>query len=305
MSDSRGIPLIVSGAPRSGTSLLYNLFDGHGEVAWLLNEGFLFEYLFDLDTDHVGLFLDAIPEDTDAFIDGLRDKQVIPPLHESYAQSRDRGSVSEVMMETPWSEIAFREALRGTKPKTVAELWRVLVRACLAGLGDPERRYACLKSPDHGRSAVAALATVSEARAVVIVRDPLYSLDSLKRSRELRGAKLLTWPLLAQNVRAFQRMEATLVESDPDRLAIVRYETLIRDAETEMRRLADWLGIAFAPALLKPTMRGRGWPGISSFQATDGIEEGPARRPIAALTSDEQAYIRRHLASLRERFDYP
>ena len=26
-------PLIVSGAPRSGTSLLYNLFDGHPEVA--------------------------------------------------------------------------------------------------------------------------------------------------------------------------------------------------------------------------------------------------------------------------------
>lgn len=200
-------PLIISGAPRSGTSLLYNLFDGHSQVAWLVDEGFLFEYLDDLGTDATDIFLDALPADIDPLVAGLRDKQVMPPAHLAYQQSKERGSVSEVEIEAPWDEDAFRAALAESGEASVAGLWRRLVTAWLAGMGEPSKSFACMKSPDYGKSAAGALGTIQESRAIIIFRDPLYAIDSLKRSRELRGDKLLTWPLIAQNIRSFQRNE--------------------------------------------------------------------------------------------------
>jgi hypothetical protein len=301
---AESIPLVISGAPRSGTSLLYNLFDGHPEVVWLVDEGFLFEYLYDIGPAHTDLFLDALPEDVDALVAGLRDKQVIPPLDTAYKQSLDRGSVSEVLIDAPWNEAAFRSALTQPREDGLAGLWRWLVAACLAGMGSRPKRYACLKSPDYGKSSAGALDAIAESRAVVIVRDPLYALDSLKRSRELRGEKLLTWPLLAQNIRSFLALGERIRQADPERIRVVRYESLIAGPEQAMRSLAEWLEIAFDPCLLEPTMRGKSWPGISSFKATDGIESAPADRPIQALTDAEQMLVRSHLEDFRARFDY-
>ena len=304
MPCTAGAPLVVSGAPRSGTSLLYNLFDQHPDVSWLVEEGFLFEYLHDLGKDGASLFLDCVPKDVDALVAGLRDKQVIPPAHVPYIQSKERGSVSDVRIEAPWDESRFRAALTGPYTHSIPALWHALAGALVAGLGQTLRRYACIKAPDFAKSSTGALAQIPDARAVVIVRDPLFSLDSLKRSREMRGAKHLTWPSLAQSIRSFQELHERINASDARRFRTVRYETLIAEPEPVMRGLVEWLEIPFTPGLLQPTMHGKHWPGISSFRKTDGIETAPAERPIQSLTLDEQAVIRKHLAGLRRQFDY-
>ncbi|MGQ0671774.1 MAG: sulfotransferase family protein [Hyphomicrobium sp.] len=297
-------PLVISGAPRSGTSLLYNLFDQHPDVAWLVDEGFLFEYLTDLGGEGVEILLDAVPADIDQIVAGIRDKQVMPPVHLPYEQSKARGSVSEVTIAADWDEEAFRAALAKPRGRSPAGLWHWLASALIAGMHRPAVRFACMKSPDFGKSIVSALATIPEARAIVIVRDPLYSIDSLKRSREMRSAKLLTWPLIAQSIRSFQQLHDRISAADPTRFRAVRYETLVDDPEPVMRSLADWLEIPFVPSLIQPTMRGEHWPGISSFEATDGIERKAKLRPIQALTNEEQALVRKHLSALRAVFDY-
>jgi hypothetical protein len=297
-------PLIISGAPRSGTSLLYNLFDGHSDVAWLVDEGYLFEYLHDFIPGAAALFVDAIPDDLSEMVAGLRDKQVMPPVHRAYSQSKRRGTVSEVAISAPWDEDAFRRALAECMEPTVSALWRRMVGALLAGMGEPVCRHACMKAPDYGKSAESALALIDEARAIVIVRDPLHALDSLKRSRELRNEQLLTWPLLARHVRHFQQLGERLQRLDPSRLLTVRYETLVAEPEATMRAVAEWLAIPFEPCLLVPTMRGRHWPGISSFRSTEGIDQRAAERPIEALTAHEQELIRKHLGGFRAAHGY-
>lgn len=304
MTPTHGVPLVISGAPRSGTSLLYNLFDQHPDISWLVEEGFLFEYLHDLGHDGLELLLDCMPRNVDALVAGLRDKQVIPPAHVPYVQSKERGSVSEVKIEAPWHESAFRLALSRPFERSAEQLWQHLVIALLSGLGQPMRRYACLKAPDFAKSTTSALELITDARAIVIVRNPLYALDSLKRSREMRGAKLLTWPSLAQAIRSFQDLHARIRAADPARCRTVRYETLIENPEPIMRNLAGWLDISFTPSLLQPTMHGQHWPGISSFRVTEGIEKAPAERGIQSLTDEEQGVVRRHLAGLLAEFDY-
>ncbi len=303
MPADRLAPLIISGAPRSGTSLLYNLFDGHPEVSWLGDEGFLFEYLSDLG-DAAGLFVDALPEDEEALIAGIRDKQLMPPLDKPYLQSSERGSVSDVRIEWDWDEAAYRKALSGQRPDTAGKLWRWLATAYVAGLGQVPRKFGCMKSPDFGKSAEAALRWCPEARALIIIRDPMYSLDSLKRSRELRGEKLLTWPRLALWVRSFQELYQIIKSSDRSRLKVIRYETLVQDAERIMRDVASWTGFDFTEDLLNPTMHGQFWPGISSFEPTCGIQSTPTKRKIEALSDREQQFVQRALSDLRRGFDY-
>lgn len=298
------VPFVISGAPRSGTSLLYNLFDGHSEVAWLVDEGYLFEYLYDLSPEGAQIFIDAMPADVKNLAAGLRDRQVIPPLHEPYRQSEERGSVSRIELPTNWDERAFLAALAESAPEAgIPGVWSRLVFSCLSGLKEAPKRYACLKAPDYGKSARAATELISDARAVVVIRDPLYALDSLKRSRELRGEKLLSWPQLALNIHYFQQM-LERIDEPRDRTIVVRYESLVADPEKTLRGITDWLGISFEECLLEPTMRGVPWPGISSFEPTTGIQTDPARRPIKALSEDEQALIRLHLGDFRRRFGY-
>jgi hypothetical protein len=296
-------PLIISGAPRSGTSLLYNLFDGHPEVSWLGDEGFLFEYLCDLG-DEAPLFLKALPEDTDELILGIRDKQVMPPLHEPYVQSAARGSVSDVRIEWEWDETAYRRSLSDPRPCTIDELWRWLAAASVAGLGQTPRRFGCMKSPDYGNSAKAAFRWSPNARVLVIVRDPVYALDSLKRSREMRGEKLLTWPLLALQVRRFQDLHRFIHDTDPQRLKVIRYETFVQEAEATMKDVAAWLEIEMTEALLIPTMHGHFWPGISSFAPTIGIQTKPKDRSISSLTNREQTFIKAALSGFRQAFSF-
>lgn len=298
------IPLIISGAPRSGTSLLYNLFDGHSQVTWLVNEGFLFEYLEDLGPGGAELFVDAIPGDVTEIAAGLRDKQVIPPLHQAYRQSREQGTVSEVVIEVPWSEQRFLAALAAPRRPGVVGLWQWLVGACLAGLGQQPRRYACLKSPDFAKSGSAAIRNIGEVKALIIVRDPLHAIDSLKRSRELRGEKLLTWPQIALTIAEFRRMLARIEAAPKEALKWLRYEDLVARAEGTMRDVAAWLDIPFEPCLVEPTMCGQQWPGISSFSPTDGIDAEPAERRVQALTAHEVAVIETHLGAFRSTFGY-
>jgi hypothetical protein len=144
-------PLIISGAPRSGTSLLYNLFDAHPEVSWLVDEGFLFEYLDDLGPAQAETFLAAVPDDIDALIDGIRDKQIMPPMHIAYRDNLETGTVNDVFVETPWDEARFRAALAEPRGPGIAGLWHYLAAACLKGEGAEIRRYACMKAPTPNR----------------------------------------------------------------------------------------------------------------------------------------------------------
>lgn len=297
-------PLIISGAPRSGTSLIYNLFDGHSQVNWLVDEGYLFEYLADMGPDGVDIFMDAIPSDLAAFVAGIRDKQVMPPVERSYRQSRERGSVSDVEIAANWDEDRFLASLAHFSTTDIASLWSQLVRSYLVGMHQVEKRYCCLKAPDFGKSAESALWVTPEARTIIIVRDPVASLDSLKRSRELRGDKLLSWPLLAQNIRNFQRLSKRIEAADRDRTYVLRYETLVAQPEQTMRSISEWLKIRFEPCLLQPTMRGKHWPGISSFAPTDRIESAAANRVVQALDLAEVALIKKHLAAFRDCFNY-
>jgi hypothetical protein len=295
---------VISGAPRSGTSLLYNLFDNHPDVTWLVSEGFFFENLYDVGVGNATLFLAAARRPLDELIAGLRAKDLIPPLHKpSYLQTEALGTTTPFSLTWDWNEDRFRRVLAEELPRArdISSLWRALSMACAEGIGQMLRQFTAIKSPDYCKSTSAAAATIAEARGVAILRDPFGTLDSLKRSRELRNEKLLTWPLLAASVAEMKAMLERIRSAPKDRLYCLRYEDLVATPERTMRDLAAWLGLDFRPSLLEPTMFGQTWPGFSSFDGkTEGVSAEPAHRRVRALTADDQSMIRDHLQGFRE-----
>ena len=73
----------------------------------------------------------------------------------------------------------------------------------------------------------------------------------------------------------YHRMHDALMrhwhERFPGRIHEVRYDRLTRDPEGEMRRIADFCGISFDPAMLKPNVA-RGVVTASAVQVRDGIQ---------------------------------
>jgi hypothetical protein len=92
-----------------------------------------------------------------------------------------------------------------------------------------------------------------DGRLVSLVRDPRGWYASARRQRardaDLEGA-------LGRWCRATRATIETL-RRHPDRVALLSYERLVLETEETTGRLAEWLGIVPAPALLVPTFNGK------------------------------------------------
>ncbi len=306
-TDTAFHPLVVSGPPRSGTTLLYSLFDHHPDVFWLVTEGYLFEYLYDMPQQATAQFVDALSLSVPAIIDGLRAKHVMPPLHQNVRLGTTNPVIAQETVAPAWSDTAFEAAFAGAPVRDVAELWYRLARAYAAALDSPPKRFCCIKAPDYGRSAVVATTHIAAAKAIIIVRHPLRALDSLKRVRELRDdeAKRLTWPVLARCVADMNAMAARLAACDPDRVTWLRYEGLTADPQSTMRGLAQWAGLQYCETLARPSAFGRDTPSNSSFAAVHGIRNDGEDRALQRLTDEEVDYILRNTETFRRFFAYP
>ena len=202
-----------------------------------------------------------------------------------------------------WSEERFRQVLAGRKPGTVRDLWDLLRDAYVAGFGYTPRRYVSMKAADYGRSVFAALDNLAEARGIIIVRDPIASINSLKAYRLKSNRKFLTWPTLVEVVTSMNAIVRYIDPYERSRLMVVRYEDFADNPEPSMRALCDWLGIGFEPVMTQPTMMGVPWSNNSSFtEKLSGVDPLPERREL--LSDEEREYLLWALEPFRQRFGY-
>lgn len=290
------VPLVLSGPPRSGTTLFSALLDGHSEINWFIDEAFFFEHLHTLGEENFELFVQASMLGPDLLIEGLRNRSLMPPTH------RPVGDFPS--LRYPWSEDRFRGVLAKGSAKTSRELWTLIRDAYLAGFGYTPRCYVSIKAADYGCSVFGALDYCPEARGGVIVREPVAALNNLKAYRLKRRAKLLTWPTLVRAIVDMNRLGSLVDRYNAMSLRIVRCEEFVVDPDAVMRGLCDWLGLRFEPALLVPSMMGQPWSNNSNFSTGEsGVTSLPHER-VAMLSDAERAYVLQALEPFRSRFGY-
>lgn len=316
--DATPRPVLISGPSRSGTTLLYRLLDDVPGTFNFLDEGYFFEILHDLGADHQDLFTGlhrAAP--VDALVDGARERMVFTFLDEGYVQRGGTVNLQQedVPFDADWLAGELKDlqggGLDGPAPGDLdpVRLWHRWVRAFMAAMGkDPASvGTVFLKSPDYGRTAATGLELLPAAKALLIVRDPRYAIDSLKRSRQLRDERPLTPFRLAATLREYRRfleLSQGLRDRVPDRVHLVRYEDLARDTDGTMRDVAAFLDLPFTDAMLTPTIVGRPWHGLSSYHRFDDVSTKSLDRELAALEDWEVAYISEQLAEFDRAFGY-
>lgn len=269
--------IFICGAPRSGTTLLANLLDGHKRIAQFPNgETHILQHWFRL-PDHearIRFFLR----------DYLNSEEVLlltdTVAARQYDQQVQRAHGNENVFS---SRCANREtfvqeylaSLRGQE-FSLGAVYRSLLRATLLARGENhENRLRLERRPLDNEIAAPVLAQeFPDARFIHVVRDPRSRYLSAKMRRILR---LHGVPLFARNLHGldFATVHATVSmtsltlaklnqEIIPERYLLVRHEDLTSSPEQEMHRISRFLNIDFHEGLLHPSSGGQNATPMSS-----------------------------------------
>jgi hypothetical protein len=220
----------IVGMPRSGTTLLTALLDGHPQVL-VLNETHAFKWIGAADPV-VGLF--RVPFYRDAFPEGGSERREL----EAALRRRVSGPV-----DIGTGLTALAESLREISPAAAnARLW-------------------IEKTPRHylrARELVEAFGETT--RIVFMLRDP----------RDVVASHAAKWGRSLQRVARHWAEADALAQRYharwPAAVCTLRYEDLVREPEATTRQVASHFGIEWSEDLMVPTMRGADWRGNSSYE---------------------------------------
>lgn len=204
----------------------------------------------------------------------------------------------------PDERTRFEAQLRRDLPRPVelATALRALTRAVALLRPVPGALGWVEKTPKHLRNVGELFAAFgASTRVICMVRDPRAVYASRARRWDRWGAH--------ERLRFARRWAAddaltARFEGQPGFMAL-RFENLLRDPESAMRRVATHLGIAFAPSLLVPSREGRPLKSNSSFGSkVAGISADALERYREELDSREIAAIEELLGPRMRRRGY-
>lgn len=282
---SVGRALLLCGYPKSGTTLLQTLLDGHPDVV-------------------------VIPEETKYF---SRLHRFPWRRRASYLLRRTRMSRFDPKVEgiydldyVDWP--VFQTTLRALLPALPAQrevlpaIAQAYARA--SGLLATEWKYWVEKTPGNERHLGSARAMWPELRAVYLVRDPRDVFTSFRIKRGQRG-KTLEVGAFCSAWRASLAAWDGFAELAPEDAHCVIYESLVDDPEAEIARLCAFLGVEDAASLRRPTVGSRAWGGNSMHgDVFAGVSSVPVGRHRGQLSVEEIRSIERELAAAFERFGW-
>ena len=238
-------PVFVVGHRKSGTSLLLNLLDGHPQLAVLASES--------------GYFTDFLPRHS-----RLDRAAQLDELHAQWIHRlvNPAGFPPFWTLGRPWEAAAdpyerFTRLLYGLADRHPERDLLGLVAGAFAGALDlREARFWVEKTPGHEHHVDRILAAYPRARVVHVLRDPRAIAAALTRLDAASGYEPDLLGVSAGVRASFEAAGANTRRLGEERYLVVRYEDLVSDPEAVMRRVAVFVGIDFAEALLTPTVGG-------------------------------------------------
>ena len=302
---------LISQAPRSGGTLLRNLFDGHPQCH-------VHPYEW-----HVGyrprfswpkLDLDDPPERWWVL---LREE----PLERRFYKGVPRYPTKYRGEGTPSREDAYPLLIppllhREIFLKTISELDGVggdrdILNAYLTGLfnawvnnhslDDAEKRWVVAFAPRlaWGESRHKFFGAYPDGHLIAILRNPPSWLASA-RARGIEEANNDDRLITMWNRSTSEMIEAK--QDDAARVSIVRFEDLVQDAAGTMRVLAAKLSIDFTELLTQPTFNSRPIGANSSYAVERklGVIAAPVERHKGVLTAEEEKRIATQCGELYE-----
>lgn len=304
-------PLLLTGARRSGTHLIYRLFDRHPDF---FNPGidvWFFEFLESLgpaETRHFQRFLAEAPGVV--IVDAMFERQLLPVL-------RNEHMFNESMINRDTVDVALDESvfinhfdrLRRSAPANLDALFLAWFDALRLSVEKEDRpRPVVWKTTDYGKTARSASLMLGDLRILFIVRHPFYSISSLINLRRKQPHRFPLTPMrILEETAQINRMYACLKQlrnENSMNIAVVRFEDLLNDPRQTLEPAAAHLGIDWHDCLTEPTFFGRPWMGDSGFNIMRGIDRSPLDLSRILLNTDECCQVAECLDAFMQEFDY-
>lgn len=252
-------PVFVLGYYKSGTTLLLNLLDGHPDLVALPSESRHFpglaQQLASLPAPQRLARLHA------EWIRRLISPAGVPPFW-------TLGRPWE-LEDDPYSTFS-RHLLQFGCARGDLDLLGCVAQALAATAGTDPRLWV-EKTPKHEFQLARIRRAYPDARFAHIVRDPRTVVRSILHYGDDR---LIVDPLTAAFELGRSLAVADTNRAERDRFLVLRYEDLVKDPAASMQTVARFLGVAFDPIMLIPTVGGR--PGTAN--AGD-----PSRRVVGQI----------------------
>ncbi len=292
--------LFIGGCPKSGTTLLLSLLDGHPQLAVLPEETRYLEERRDylaLKTHQARLC--RLLEKTE--LRRLAAGRFEPERECASADERDYTHFDYSRFVALARQLTLQPWINDSL------LFSETIRAYTTVLGMDWGN--CARWVEKTPSNVLHIAALDElfphAKLIQVVRDPRAVFASRKRRLiHHSGCHTKAHRLVREWNHAAGQVPRLL--RDPSRFCVVRYEDLVKHPERAMKSVCRLGGFDFNERMLDPTRAGGGWGGNSSFQtAFKGIDVSPVDHWKDYLTDHEIWWIEFHCRKGMRVANYP
>ena len=283
----------IAGQAKSGTTLLAALLDNHPELLVLPEETAYFPTVL---TKYA-------PHGRRAQFDYLTKESRSNVLFAgpSVRGKRDYADFPRTEFLETFERAAFDPA------KIDSDLLALMAESYAATLGisvDRIKRW-IEKTPANRDHLAEILSRFPGAKVLVTMRDPRAILAAQIAITEKRGRRDFSIYYVVAHWRVAAKLVRRVLQGETGGI-VVRYEDLATDPSTTMKKVCDYLEIAFDPGIvLKPTKIGRAWSGNSAAQTNfSQISSEPVSRWESELSGDEIGWVEWHCNDLMLEFGY-
>lgn len=260
-------PIFIVGYPKSGTTLMCSLMDGHSELMVLSEETQFFPRVFPrIDFDSTSIKDDL----SNAFLNysGLR------YLNATAEESSISGNLDYTNFDYNFfiNKVLSYLELENINEKSVFD---AVIMSFAEAIETPleQKRYWVEKTPRHYEYVDRLLALYPDARFIHVVRDPRDNWVSYNKKRDITlNDYCYNW---LKSIELGNKHKALLGEH----YHFVKYEDLVKSPEQVMKSLCESFNMNYQDILLLPTRNGVDWHGNSMWnERPEGISNAPVGR---------------------------
>jgi hypothetical protein len=293
----RDHPLFICGHPKSGTSLLRALMDGHPQLVVYPEESVFFRRYLPKST---GMNLDKQLELAEQYLIHIFTwNQENPPASQAGFPDRDYSAIS---FEDVRGEM--RRIVANYSPRHPGDLLSAAVLAFgqITSQVTADTKFWVEKSPYNEHYVETIFSWWPQARCLHVVRDPRDNYLSYRRKHPDWAAEFF-----AKNwIKSTQKGARNRSLFGEKSYQMIRYEDLVQSPDDTLREICEYLDINIMPELTNPARAGTSWAGNSMFnQEFKAISTAPVGRWQNKLSRDDSAVIESMAKPMLHEFDYP
>ncbi|MEO8668756.1 MAG: sulfotransferase [Bauldia sp.] len=130
-----------------------------------------------------------------------------------------------------------------------------------------------------------------ESKALFLVRDPLFTTRAVLNDRRRKGVRLPVSDVIHQVTDPLRTMRRQMRYLDDPDVHFTVYEDLVADPEREMRKVTEFLGIAWSPTFTRPSLFGEPVVVRTASQQTTEVFRATTQSWRDGLTEREQKIV--------------